>query len=47
VAIGDWLPTADETGCVHYECRECGRNLTASDPGCPGCGGDRVEYRLD
>jgi rubrerythrin len=47
VAISDWLPTADGGGYVHYECRECGRNLTATDTACPVCGGRRAEYRLD
>jgi rubrerythrin len=47
VAISDWLPTPDGGGYVHYECRECGRNLTGGDSVCPVCDGDRAEYRLD
>lgn len=31
---------------THYECRECGRNLTAKDKRCPDCDGERVEYEL-
>ena len=24
----------------HYECRECGKNLSAEVASCPDCGGD-------
>jgi rubrerythrin len=34
------------TGTVHYECRRCGRNLTADDDRCPHCDGEVALYQL-
>lgn len=31
---------------VHYECRRCGRNLTADDDYCSHCGGEVALHRL-
>jgi rubrerythrin len=31
---------------VHYECRECGRNLTRTAGVCPDCGGEVAAYEL-
>jgi len=47
VAITDWLPRPDGPGYVHHECRDCGRNLAATDGTCPACGGERAEYVLE
>ncbi|MEF8852872.1 MAG: hypothetical protein V5A44_09590 [Haloarculaceae archaeon] len=47
MSITDWLPGTSASGYVHYECRDCGRNLTASDDACPACGGPPAEYALD
>lgn len=41
-ALHRWL-AADET--TMYECRNCGRALTAGERVCPGCGSDEIaEY---
>lgn len=31
---------------VHYECRECGTNLSGETVECPDCGGDVAAYDL-
>ncbi len=30
----------------HYECRECGKNLSAGIANCPDCGGDVAVFRF-
>jgi hypothetical protein len=31
---------------VHYECRDCGENLSAEADHCPECNGDPARYEL-
>jgi rubrerythrin len=44
--LEDIMDDLRSTTTKHYECRECGTNLSTEDTECPTCGGTVSVHRL-